>query len=91
MFKIGDIVLLVPSLESLEMREGTITRIKGELIYIDNKHKPEDCIYPHFLWPIKAKEQLIKVIATRIHLKKEYDDSMKLVYQLRNDIIDNKI
>jgi hypothetical protein len=41
-------------------------------------------VYQHFCWPAAAEEELKAIIAQRAALKKAFDDSMALVYQLRN-------
>jgi hypothetical protein len=48
MFKIGQSVLYG--------RDGvitihTITKVSKDYVWINNKHKPEDCFYPAFLYP----------------------------------------
>lgn len=47
--------------------------------------------YAAFCWPIEAKEELMKVIKERHRLKKAYDDSMDLVYELKNKIARGEI
>lgn len=51
-------------------------------IYDDKK----DAKYIASLIPLVYEEELIKVLETRKRLKKEFDDSMKLVYELQNKI-----
>jgi hypothetical protein len=79
--------IIYENLDSTEfLKTGTITKISGngDLVYVDNQHKAEECILTAFCWPIEAREELIAVITERNRLKKIYDDSMSLIYQLRN-------
>jgi hypothetical protein len=84
--KIGDRVLWGEE----TLREGTVTkrRIDGgcPYIWVDSQHAPEDCISTAYVWPVSAKSKLIAVRAKRAELKAAYDDSAKLIYELRNKI-----
>ena len=68
------------------LRIGTVTKISKDLCWVDGYHKPENGIYQAYCWPIQYKEELIKIIKIRTALKKQYDDSMTLIYELRNEI-----
>ena len=91
-FSIGDKIIWVkymgdPSL----LQEGTITKLRqtdrGEsLVFVDNQHKPEDSIYHSYCWPARVKDELLAVLAEQRRLQKAGDDSIELVYQLRNAI-----
>jgi hypothetical protein len=48
--------------------------------------KKFDAHHKGFCWPVAAREELLAVITKRAALKKAYDDSMALVYQLSNKI-----
>lgn len=76
--------------EERPLREGTVTaaRVDGGFLYlwVNNLHKPEDCINAAFAWPFEVKEELIAIRAKRAVLKKEYDDSIQLLYDLRNKV-----
>lgn len=39
-----------------------------------------------YCWPIAWEQEVITLITERARLKKAYDDSMKLVYELKNKI-----
>lgn len=42
--------------------------------------------YLAFCWPLSAEEQLISALEERKKLKTELDNSMKLIYELRNSL-----
>ena len=91
--KIGDKIFWCTALESpSEIREGTITKMSpktspGQLVWVDNAHRPEDCIFADYCWPIAAKEEMRKILTKRAELKRAFEESMGLIYQLRNKII----
>lgn len=68
------------------LQEGTVTRVGGEIAWVDGHHRPEDCIYKAYLWPAEVKDELLDIIKERARLKKAYDDSMGLIYQLGNKV-----
>jgi hypothetical protein len=76
--------------DARQIRTGTITKTKGAgheaLIWVDGRHKPEDCIYAAYCWPARVKDELITILTERERLQRAADDSMKLVYELRNAI-----
>lgn len=39
-----------------------------------------------FCWPVEAEDELRSILTERARLKKAFDDSMSLVYQLSNKI-----
>lgn len=90
--KIGDRIVWVPDfLDALQMRTGTVTKIDNRdntmlLCWVDNRHKAEDCISQAYCFPASASHDLIDIMNKREELKKAFDDSMKLVYELRNKV-----
>ncbi len=83
--KIGDEIIWCYNYEEGPICKGTVTKVSGaDLVYVDQHHKAEDCIYQYLCWPAEAEEELKTIIAQRAALKKAFDDSMALVYQLRN-------
>lgn len=40
-----------------------------------------------FVYPVKLKEEILEVVRKRQALKKEFNDSIKLVFQLNNKLI----
>ena len=51
-----------------------------------HKTKPVEYVFSTAIYPIEYKERLETAVATRQALKKAYDDSISLIYQLRNEI-----
>lgn len=93
-FKIGDKIVVATS-EAAKVYEAVVTKqaiYNGVVVlWIDNKHLPEDCLYAVFAWPIAVKEELLEILGRRARLKKEYDDSMSLIYELRNKIVRGEV
>jgi len=86
-FKVGQRITWTGSLDTpAGLRDGTVTKVKGDLLWVDNQHRPEDCIYAAFCWPFEVRDELVEVLQKRADLKKAYDNSMALVYQLANDV-----
>ena len=89
-FRVGDPVIFPRTLDDPFLTEGTVTRSTTQqgtaVIWVDNKHLPEDCLYASFAWPAQYKKELREILEKRAALKKAYDDSMGLVYELRNRI-----
>lgn len=73
------------------MRTGRVTKMSKELIWVDKQHRAEDCISLCYVWPIEAKDELFEIIRKRVELRKAYDDSMSLIYNLRNKIARGEI
>lgn len=85
--QIGDKIIWTGSLDTdAGIKEGIVTKIHKDTCWVDNYHKPEDCIYVAYTWPITAKQQLIAILIERRMLKKAFDDSIQLLYQLRNKV-----
>lgn len=86
-FHVGDkIVAIFDWTDSTHTKEGVITKISGDICFIDGCFKSEDCLYLAYCWPIAYKQRILDIIQQRQVLKKAYDDSMGLVYKLRNEI-----
>lgn len=84
---IGDKICWTGNFENpSQIRTGTITRMSGDSVWVDNEHKPEDCIYRSYCWPISAEPELREIITETARLKKELDDRMGLIYKLRNRV-----
>lgn len=88
--KVGDQVIWAGADQTPEsIRGGTITKCSNgseQLIWVDNKHLQEECIYAAYCYPLTAKYQLARVLHTRLLLKRAYDDSLKLLFELRNAV-----
>jgi hypothetical protein len=91
MVKVGDRICWTGDLDTeANVRDGTVTRTKKDgdfwLVWVDGHNKAEDCIYSTYVWPVAAKDDLIAVLTERRRLKKAFDDSMTLIYQLKNRV-----
>jgi len=91
MFDIGDRICWTGDFTNPgDIRSGTITKVakvaNQGFVWVDNHHKPEDCIFTSWCWPLSAQDDLKAVVTERQRLKKAFDDSMKLVYELRNRV-----
>lgn len=84
---IGKKVVWTMSMDSpKDLQEGTVTKVGGEIAWVDGHHKAEDCVYKAYLWPAEVKKELIAILIERAMLKKAYDDSIGLIYELRNKV-----
>ena len=84
--QLGDSIIWTNDLSVPEVREGTVTKLGKDICWVDNQHKPEDCIYQAFTWPSRVKVELLAIMSERQRLKSDYDNSMAMVYQLQNKI-----
>lgn len=89
--KIGDeIFYSANSVDISTIRTGIVTKMRsdnlGGYIFTDNQHKPEDCIYDSYCFPIKYLDEFKEIVEKRAKLKKEFEDSMSLIYQLNNKV-----
>ena len=92
--KIGDKIVYGELDGQSPLKDGIITKVSADkdhdYIWINNQHKPEDCIHKAYVFPIAYKSRLESIIIERQRLKAAYDESVKWIYQLRNDIANNK-
>jgi hypothetical protein len=58
-------------------------------VYINNEEVAT--FYNYSIFPIEYLEDLVSIVCHRQELKKALDDSIKLVYQLRNKITNEKL
>ena len=91
-FKAGDHVVWASDLsDPTTVEEGVVTRVGSEsgqdTVWIGNR----GVFFADFMWPGRVTDHLIGIIAERQKLKKAYDDSMKLIYELRNQIARGEI
>ena len=87
---IGKKFVLVDALDNVSsIKEvGECLAVKEECGYKYYKFKAPN-IGPYnklYCFPVEYKEQITEIVKTRQQLKKQYDDSMGLVYQLLNTI-----
>lgn len=89
MFNVGDKILIISDLEcESSVHEKTVTKVMKDCVQCGS---PEEVYYTAFCWPARVKEQLLEIIRQRAILKKAYDDSMGLVYELKNKMARNEI
>ena len=84
--KIGDAIVWADQMDLPVLNRGTVTQVRGDACWVDGKHRPEDCLYQAYAWPARVEAELVAVLTERRRLRKAYDDSMGLIYQLRNRI-----
>ena len=84
--KIGDAIVWADQMDVPVLNRGTVTQVNGDACWVDGKHRPEDCLYSAFVWPARVEEELVAVLTERWKLRRAYDASMGLVYQLQNRI-----
>jgi hypothetical protein len=91
--KLGDQICWQGDLSGreLDIHTGTITNLSKDWCWIDGNHKSEDGFSLFFIWPIAAKDELEKILLERRRLLTAYDDSMKLIYELRNRVVRGEI
>ena len=82
-FNVGDTCLFVPDLSIAVIEEYIITKIGKDTVECGSK---ERTFYTAFLWPTSCKEELLTILTERAKLRKALDDSMSLIYQLRNKL-----
>lgn len=84
MFKPGDKIIVATSLDRLsDLHEETITKVSKDTVQCGSS---ENQYYTAFTWPVAYKSQLEEIVQKRAELKKAFDDSMGLVYELKNKI-----
>ena len=82
-FNVGDTCLYVPDLDAANIMEFTITKAGKDTVQCGSK---EQTFYTAYLWPASCKEELLTILTERAKLRKAFDDSMSLIYQLRNKL-----
>lgn len=82
--KVGDTILMVTSLDGSDsIREYVISKVGKNTIQCGSS---EMTFYKASCWPLSVKAELETILAERRRLKIQFDDSMKLVYELKNAI-----
>ena len=80
--KIGDRVIMVPNMDATDVIQGTVTKLDGDYAQLDNK----DLYYKAFIFPQRVMEELIDILTFRAQIKEDLQESIKLIYDLRNEI-----
>jgi hypothetical protein len=82
-YKVGDEVVWFHDLSNPStMQQGTVTKLDREWAWINDY-----LIHQGFIFPVRVKDELTEIVKTRQQLKKAWEDSIRLVYQLSNAII----
>lgn len=85
MYKVGDKIILADDLtDPTSVREKTITKVGKDTVQCGSS---EETYYTGFIWPASYRERVEEICRVRQALKKAYDDSISLVFQLRNEIV----
>lgn len=83
-YKPGDKILFCDGFNNPnEIREYTITKVNKDTVQCGSA---EMTFYLAFGFPAKYRTELEEICRKRQELKKAYDDSMRLIYQLKNKI-----
>lgn len=83
--KPGDQIIWATDLDKPQsLRHGTVVKVSGE--YLQYGPKVEDSVHVGFVFPARVESDLVAIITKRQRLRKAYDDSMKLIYELRNAV-----
>lgn len=91
-FKVGAKIIYITQDDSRNsfIKEGTVTKVKGFMeMWIDNRHKAEDCLYQSFAYPdIPECRQFLQAgIDMKKRHKAEEDEYMKQTYILNNQLV----
>lgn len=83
-FKAGEKVIWYDDLDKPStMHVGEIETIQGEWAYLTDR----DPVHVGFLFPFRVRNELQAIVIKREELKKAWQDSMELIYQLNNAIV----
>lgn len=88
MYQIGDKILVADLDGPSPIREYTVTKILKDTVQCGSA---ENTFYTAFTWPARVRPQLQAILDERAKLKKAYDDSMGLIYELKNKITRKEI
>lgn len=89
--KVGELAIWYDSMDdSRTKRTGTVSKIvvegTWEYICVNGKNKMEDAMNASFVFPGRVEKDLEQIVQERARLKKAYDDSISLVFELSNQI-----
>lgn len=63
------------------IREVTVIKETDDLYITNIGH-----LYKVYTFPLEFRDKLLDVLTVRAELKAKYDDSIKLIYALRNEV-----
>lgn len=87
MLNINDTVIILPDgMAEVKLTYGEFMGVNKDKDFYnikgsDSKVNP---IHRAYVLPMEAREDALRVLATRARAKKEWEDSMSFIYQLRN-------
>ena len=77
-------LLVMDFTDPTAIREVEVISIYGDEAKVKIKGDLTTTVFVAFLFPPESRQEIEEVILKRQKLKAEYDQSMELVYQLRN-------
>lgn len=83
--KVGDSVVWADDMSKPDIHSGTLAKIKGDTCWLEGEGS-ESARFLAFMWPARAEGELRSILTKRAELHKAFDDSMNLVYELRNKL-----
>lgn len=93
-FNPGDRVLVIGDFsDPSTIVEYVVVQDKGLDVITASREGLQDnaVMYRDFVWPISVRDRLTQIVQFRAEKKKELDDSMKLVYELKNAIVRGEV
>lgn len=87
-FKKGDIAVLAAELDKPNLYRFTVVKVEGDYLH---GNREGEIFHRAFCFPEKAEAELTEILKKRQALKKAYDDSMGLVYELVNKCIRGEV
>lgn len=79
--ELNDTVLVVQNFSDNKVREAVVTKVTPEFVRVNNDNEPINAAY---CFPMECKAELLQILTKRKELLQAYEDSMQLIYQLRN-------
>lgn len=91
-FQIGQPIVWATNMDDPStIKQGTVQKLHPGGEFLQYGDKAENSVHSAYVFPARAEAHLREVLTKRQALKKAYDDSMKLIYELRNSIIRGEI
>ena len=89
MFKPNDRIIVVSDWTNPDSaKEYTVTKVSKDTLQCGS---PENTFYSAMCWPASAKNEIMIILQKREAIKRQLDDSFKMVYELRNKLINTGI
>lgn len=87
MLNINDIVIILPhGMAEVKLTYGEFMGVNKDKDFYNIKGSDSKITIVHraYVLPMEAREDALRALAARARAKKEWDDSMSFIYQLRN-------